>query len=329
MSSWVDKESVIVSVVCATFNQELYIEDAITGFLMQETYFAFEIIIHDDASTDNTANIVRKYQKRYPKIIKPIFQKENQFSKGGFKPTPYATSFAKGEFIALCEGDDFWVDASKINSQLVYLQKNSNVDLCIHDATIINGNGDFLPKSFHSHSTKPALIDYSLMYTQNGQLAATASYFFRKSSLNKAIPILKNAPVGDFFIEAIVGLNGIFYIPDKMSVYRYEALGSWTEKTFLVADKRLIHNYKMLESLDELINILPRKEAELVKFKKHFIHVGNMNMYIVKNEILNSIKSYLRSLKGSESVKSNLINFLIVVRLYRFFRIIKKSLSKF
>lgn len=80
IAPWNDKEKIIVSVLCATFNQELYIEDTLIGFLMQKTDFAFEVIIHDDASTDATASIVRKYQKRYPNIIKPIYQSENRYS---------------------------------------------------------------------------------------------------------------------------------------------------------------------------------------------------------------------------------------------------------
>jgi glycosyltransferase involved in cell wall biosynthesis len=109
-ASWNETDQVAVSVVCPTYNHELYIREALEGFLMQETNFPFEIIIHDDASTDSTATIIREYASKYPAIIRPIFQSENQYSKGGFKPGEYAAGFAKGEYIALCKGDDYWVD---------------------------------------------------------------------------------------------------------------------------------------------------------------------------------------------------------------------------
>ena len=71
-----------VSIVCITYNQELYISQCLDGFFMQKTKFDFEILIHDDASTDKTADIIKSYEKKYPGIIRPIYQSENQYSKG-------------------------------------------------------------------------------------------------------------------------------------------------------------------------------------------------------------------------------------------------------
>ena len=105
----------MVIVICATNNQENYIRDAIESFLMQETDFPFEIIIHDDASTDNTPGIIKEYHSRYPEIIKPIIQKENQYSKGGFKPSVYAAEYSNGKYLALCEGDDYWINNNKLH----------------------------------------------------------------------------------------------------------------------------------------------------------------------------------------------------------------------
>ena len=103
MQNW-NGEIPLVSVCCITYNHEPYIVQALNGFLMQKTSFPFEVLIHDDASTDRTADIIREYEKKFPKIIKPIYQKENQYSKGN---RAILASFvyprAKGKYIALCE----------------------------------------------------------------------------------------------------------------------------------------------------------------------------------------------------------------------------------
>ena len=104
----------LVSISCIAYNHESYIRQCLDGFLMQKTTFSFEILIHDDASTDNTTDIIREYERKYPDIIKPIYQKENQYSKG----IPISATFnwprAKGKYIAMCEGDDYWTDPLKI-----------------------------------------------------------------------------------------------------------------------------------------------------------------------------------------------------------------------
>lgn len=140
MHSWRNKGDCIVSVVCATYNHENYIEQAIKSFLSQKTSFPFEIIIHDDASTDGTQDIIKKYQKKYPELIHPIFQTENQYSKGNFKPLFYAAGYARGQYIALCEGDDFWIDNEKLQIQIDCMLENPDVDFSFHSAWIARGD---------------------------------------------------------------------------------------------------------------------------------------------------------------------------------------------
>jgi len=104
----------IVSICCITYNHEKYIRDAIEGFLMQKTLFPIEILIHGDASTDKTADIIKEYEVKYPDIIKPIYQTENQFSKGVSISATYQFPRARGKYIAICEGDDYWTDPHKL-----------------------------------------------------------------------------------------------------------------------------------------------------------------------------------------------------------------------
>ena len=103
MKTWSGKEAPVVSICCICYNHENYIGQALDGMLMQETNFCFEILINDDCSTDNTANIIREYHSRYPSIIKPIYQSENKYSQN-IKPDPnYNFPRVRGKLIAMCE----------------------------------------------------------------------------------------------------------------------------------------------------------------------------------------------------------------------------------
>lgn len=123
MRNWQRSEPPLVSILCSAYNHEPYIKNAIEGFLIQETSFPFEVLIHDDASTDRTAEIIREYEARYPDIIKPIYQTVNQYSQG-FKPGAINRKRAKGKYVALCEGDDYWTDPNKLQIQADFLGKN-------------------------------------------------------------------------------------------------------------------------------------------------------------------------------------------------------------
>ena len=102
-----------VTVFCLAYNHEKYIKKALDGFVMQKTNFKFEVLVHDDASADNTPNIIAEYAEKYPDIIIPILQKENQFSKHIPIAKTYFYPIMRGKYIAICEGDDFWTDEYK------------------------------------------------------------------------------------------------------------------------------------------------------------------------------------------------------------------------
>src|SRR5690554_319935 len=100
----------LVSICCLAFNHEKYIEICLEGFLFQKTTFPFEVLIHDDASTDRTAEIIKEYERKYPHIIKSIYQTQNQYSKGVGVNRVFNFPRAQGKYIAMCEGDDYWTD---------------------------------------------------------------------------------------------------------------------------------------------------------------------------------------------------------------------------
>ncbi|MDD3036338.1 glycosyltransferase [Bacteroides sp.] len=119
------ENSITVTICCLTYNHEKFVKQCLDGFIMQKTNFHFEVLIHDDASTDKTQEIIREYATNYPDIIKPVLQKENQYSKGirAILAT-FCYPQAKGKYIAICEGDDYWIDPLKLQKQVDFLENN-------------------------------------------------------------------------------------------------------------------------------------------------------------------------------------------------------------
>jgi hypothetical protein len=132
LRQWNGRRSPVISIICPAYNHERYIESAIRGFLSQDCAHPFEILIHDDASTDGTQRIIREWQARYPNVIKPLLQTENQYSKG-VRPWHLLLARAKGEFVACCEGDDFWVDPGKLRKQVGFLKAHPEYSCSAHN----------------------------------------------------------------------------------------------------------------------------------------------------------------------------------------------------
>ena len=136
-------DKLMVAISCITYNHEPYIRQCLEGFVMQKTNFKFVAIVHDDASTDGTATIVREYAEKYPDIIKPIYETENQYSKhdgslGRIMNDAIANTGAK--YIALCEGDDYWTDPCKLQKQVDFLEANEGYSLCCHRINLLYGS---------------------------------------------------------------------------------------------------------------------------------------------------------------------------------------------
>ncbi|HPW37667.1 MAG TPA: glycosyltransferase, partial [Syntrophorhabdus sp.] len=138
------KAKPFVSIGCTTFNHGKYIRECIEGFLLQKTDFPIEIIIHDDASTDNTPQIIDEYAKRYSGLIVPILQTENQYSKGINPFISFVFPRARGKYIALCEGDDYWADPLKLQKQVDFLEANPDYVISYHNAMIVDEDGNII-----------------------------------------------------------------------------------------------------------------------------------------------------------------------------------------
>lgn len=124
-------EDPLVSVLCTSYNHRPYIAQCLDGILNQQTKYPFEIVIHDDASTDGTAEVIRDYVRKYPEIVKPILQSENQYSKDEKGIIgKFMLPLMHGKYISICEGDDFWIDKKKLDRQITILEDNSKIGMC-------------------------------------------------------------------------------------------------------------------------------------------------------------------------------------------------------
>lgn len=140
----------ILTIICTSFNHEKYIKECLDGFVMQQTKFLFEIIVHDDASTDNTAEIVKEYETKYPNLFFNIYQSENQFTKEGVNIWyDIMLPKARGKYIAICEGDDYWTDPLKLQRQVDFLESNRGFVFCTHRYKIFYENDNSFDENIY------------------------------------------------------------------------------------------------------------------------------------------------------------------------------------
>ena len=229
-------EEIMVSVLCTVYNHEKYLKECIEGFIMQKTDFKYEVLIHDDASTDGSFDIIKEYSARYPDIIKPIFQKENQYSKVKSITLEILLPMANGKYIALCEGDDFWSDENKLQRQYEALESNPEIAMCTHRVQVFDTNamakaGTIPMCNMHNDTFKEESF-FVLFEKCNNYPFHTSSYFINKNAM---IKMEKESPLfmsvfrcGDVPMMMFMAVSGgIMYIDDIMSNYRLGAEYSW------------------------------------------------------------------------------------------------------
>ena len=223
-------ENIIVSIYCLAYNHEKYIKDALEGFVSQITDFKYEVFVHDDASKDGTATIIKEYGEKYPEIIKPILQKENQYSKGVRILRDIILPLMSGKYIAVCEGDDFWMDNRKLQKQVDFLNLHPEYVACVHNTKRLFMNSRYEEIMYPSGDREINLEDVSM----RGSAAYHTSSLMYRSIYSKEQPLfltmIKN--VGDYPLSIYLALSGkIMFLGEVMSVYRYDTESSWTIST--------------------------------------------------------------------------------------------------
>lgn len=286
IKGWNGASNPVAGIFCFAYNQEKYIEDALEGFLIQETDFPFEILIQDDASTDNTASIIREYEAAYPRIIKPVYNTENQYSKED-RPCFSNFSRSKGEYIAYCDGDDYWTDPLKLQKQVNFLNINHEYSMCSHNVRFVwdgvEENSNYYGKSIEDADFKQILEgDWfialnSLVFRKKYFLKGPDWYTRLRFGAHKALVLMISAK----------GRNHHF--SEAMAVKRRNPNGVTILQKKWRDENRYIYNIEVLEHLKDYLNheqdyvinkklsricyLQSRKEIKKLKFFQAFYYM--------------------------------------------------------
>lgn len=243
-----------VSAYCLVYNHENYLRSALDGFVNQITNFDYEVIVHDDASTDASAQIIREYAQKYPHIIKPIYQSVNQFSQGKDFFKADILPRMSGEYFAACEGDDYWTDPTKLQRQVDFLDSHPEYTACVHNTLLLDMRTGFQVEMY-THSEDE---DISFLETaQNGSCSfhTSAIMYRRKFGFEEPEFFAKVEGNEDYPLAMYLTLCGkVRFLNRCMSVYRFGTVGSWTMKNthnIRANAKSYENNANLLEAVDE------------------------------------------------------------------------------
>ncbi|MGE6991922.1 glycosyltransferase family 2 protein [Pseudomonas sp. NPDC047961] len=239
MAAWGNQRSPLLSIICLTYNHAAFIKETLEEFIRQETDFPFEVIVHDDASTDSTTAIIREYAARYPNLIKPIYQRENQYSLG----VPFSTRLfaqAGGRYIAYCEGDDYWTDPRKLQLQVDFLEKHRDYVMTYHDAFMFNSQGVVRTP----HLTGKYRKDASALQLKQARPISTLTVCFR-NLLHELPPELHGVEVLDICWWSLLGAHGKgkFIEEIKPAAYRVHEGGIFSMRSSKQRIQMTTHAY--------------------------------------------------------------------------------------
>ncbi|PUU67522.1 hypothetical protein DBB36_23560, partial [Flavobacterium sp. WLB] len=251
-----DIQKPIVSILCDTFNHEKFITETLEGFLNQKTTFPFEIIVHDDASTDNTASIVTEFAQKYPLIIKTVLQKENQYSQKINFWSDITFPMAQGKYIALCEGDDYWIDELKLQKQVDFLESNPDYAITWTDF-LTKKETELIPNDFSS--TLPAVytIDFNTLFQP--YCTYTLTSLFRKEAVDPLdYKKFKYGKDNTLYALALCNGKGAF-LNFQGAVYRWHSGGVYSLKT------PFFQRYSSYLNIKEILENIPQARTNNMK----------------------------------------------------------------
>lgn len=272
----------MVSIHCLVYNHEPYLRQCLEGFVMQKTNFKFEAIVHDDASTDGSAAIIREYAGKYPEIIKPIYQTENQYSKHDGSLSRIMDAACSGKYIALCEGDDYWIDPLKLQKQVDFLEANPEHSLCFCAHQELFPDGSIKEVRRYPQSVNECPMSDIIL--GGGGFMGTATMVYQRSKSLDYPDWRKNAPVGDIPLMLVLSTRGkVCYINEIMTCYRRNVPGSWSYKMGI--------NFKMFTQHHKVIRKMWKNFDEWTNYKYH----KSVKSKIYLND-KNFFNSYIRRL---------------------------------
>lgn len=222
-----DSRELMVTIRCLVYNHEPFLRQCLDGFVMQQTNFRFEAIVHDDASTDGSAAIIREYAAKYPDIIKPIYETENQYSKRDGSLRRIMNAHMHGKYVAYCEGDDYWTDPLKLQKQVDFLESHPDYVMCSHRFKIYNQSKQQMGDDWHDDVTAPFSYNLnSLIHDNWYHTPATVVYRYSAFCMEE-YEKYKNAKDATLYFYLLKKGNG-YMMPEQMAVYREHSGGVWS-----------------------------------------------------------------------------------------------------
>lgn len=284
--NWKDSD-IKVSICCITYNHEKYIASAIESFLAQQTDFAYEILIGEDKGTDNTLSIINKYQEKFPGIVKVVTADKNLGANGNIRNV---ISQAQGSYIAFCEGDDYWLDPNKIQTQYDAMILHPEINFCFHPAYALHPDGSKVKRFYKGDLVRRFNVEDVL--NTNGQFSPTSSYMFKKEIVTSLPAWFENAPVGDLFIElyAMKDAAGL-YLPSTMSVYRLFADNSWSSAIKMDFTKNIETQKSIIKYTEKSIPDF-EKYKEIYDLRVSRIYCDVATKFLIRKDY-ESFKEYL------------------------------------
>lgn len=299
---------ITVSVYCLAYNHERYIRSALEGFIKQKTNFYYEVFVHDDASTDNTALIIKEFAEKYPDIIKPIYQIDNQCSKGLSISREIIYPLMSGKYVAICEGDDYWCDEYKLQKQVDFLEKNSDYSACVHNTKVFNCITNEI--SYINNLKDDTDLQFSKVIEKGNSQFHLSSVVCRREFFYLPDELI-GKDFTDYPLAIYLMLKGkIYYLKDVMSVYRLYANGSWTSKNYrnVSLSNRIIVQENLVNFLDNLLIYCKQKNVN-ENYINDVIYTRRtqvVKLLLIKNEgkeILKNYKDIYYELSTKEKIK--------------------------
>lgn len=222
----------VVSIRCTVYNHESFLRKCLDGFVMQKTNFPFEAVVHDDASTDHSADIIREYAAKYPDIIKPIYETENQWSKPDNSFNNIVDGSLHGKYIAVCEGDDYWTDPYKLQKQVDFLESHQEYTMACTRTELYSERRHKIIGEVRTRIGDGKLSP-QMVILKGGLYIATTSIIYKREIRHVNYPsYCFKCHVGDYPLQIMGAMKGgIYYFDEPMAVYRVENSKSWVGRT--------------------------------------------------------------------------------------------------
>jgi glycosyltransferase involved in cell wall biosynthesis len=287
-----DTRPLMVTIRCCAYNHGRYIRECLEGFVMQQTSFRFEAIIHDDASTDGTTDIIREYESKYPDIIIPIYEQENQYSKHNGSIGRIMDEHTHGKYVAICEGDDYWIDPYKLQKQFDFMEAHPECSMCFHAHKDLYPNGETI--DIQPSVMKDMYAPQDVIMFKNN-IIGTNTIFYRWHFVEEGRPqFWRTCPVGDIPTRLFFCSKGLIgYINESLSVYRISAVGGWTSRKTTLR-QRSVHHAKIIEMYKLYDEYTENRFHNLIQQKKHQLRAIILKDWL--KEPLRMIRKMIRNL---------------------------------